>query len=146
MGLASIYFLLVISIGCSDDTVAPSNKSQLEKLTGDWEVKIMVVDTLVLDISDNNIHWYFSESGEFCTLYRTAYGYVSGNSGQVSTNGQFLTEEFRDERATWRLSLSSGADSLHAYLVEPDTHDIDSWFLERVDDAPEATCFSGGLK
>jgi len=68
VGLASVFLFLVISIGCSDDTVAPSNNSQLERLTGDWEVKIMVVDTLVHEIGDNHIHWFFSESGEFCTL------------------------------------------------------------------------------
>lgn len=101
----------------------------------------MDVDTDVIEIGDNNIHWYFSESGEYCSLYRTAYGYQSGNSGHASSDGRFLTEEFMDESATWRLTLSSGSDSLHAYLVKPDTHDIKMLFLERVDDAPEPTCF-----
>lgn len=103
----------------------------------------MVADTLVHDLPDDNIHWYFTETGEFCTLWKTAYGtYYSGNSGQVSADARILTEEYENFQATWRLSLSSGADSLNAFILEPDSLDIDSWFLVRVADAPEATCFS----
>ena len=143
-----ILLVLMAVCGCGDnDPVNPPDEPPLENLAGDWEVVSMVADTLEHILPDNNVFWFFSETGEFCSLWKTAYGtYYPGNSGQVSTSGLVLTEQFENDQAIWRLSLSSGSDSLHAFIVEPDTLDIDSWFLVRSADAPEASCFSEELK
>lgn len=135
--------LLLLAFGCSDDSVTPNEEIGLAELAGEWEAKSIFIDSDERPLSSGNVYWYFSGTGEFCTMWATAYGtYYSGQYGQVSMSGLVLSDDYLDEQARWQLALSANLDTLRAFLIEPDSILVDSWLLERTTNAPEPTCFS----
>lgn len=139
---AGLLVLLTLALGCSDDPSGPPPKTLLEKLAGDWSMVSVTADTLTHELRDGNAYRYFDSTGASCTLWRTAYGGYSDPQvpGQVDEANLVLTEQHPDFVATWQIVLSPNADTLSLIVIEPDSMDVDSYTLIKVDDAPEATC------
>jgi len=134
--------MLFLVFGCNDGTIIPFKEPGLAELAGEWEAKSFIMDSTEQSLPDDNTFWYFSETGQFCTMWFISNGtYSPGQFGQVSPTDLVLFDNFYGIQVTWQLTLSANHDTLHVSLVEPDSIFVDSWLLERAADAPEPTCF-----
>ena len=135
---------IIMMCGCGDDAASPGGPTLSEQLKGEWEGIDFFVNGEELPVMDNNVFWYFRDTGEFCTQYITAYGgYYTGSSGQVADELSILTENnLHEEAIQWRLSLVSGQDTLRAISVFPDSLSGFEWILVQTGDGPTSSCFS----
>ena len=141
-GLLIFAFAFIMS-GCGDDSTSPQVEPLSDQIVGEWECVGYFVDGVDRGITDNNVFWYFADSGEFCSQYMTAYGsYYTGSTGQVDTGAHELTEIYsNDEENKWRLSLGASADTLHAVRVAPDALFSFEWVLIQTGEGPDSSCF-----
>ncbi|MCP4799662.1 MAG: hypothetical protein GY893_06890 [bacterium] len=134
--------MLFLVFGCNDGTLIPFKEPGLAELAGEWEAKSIIIDSTEQPLTAGNSFWCFSDTGQFCTMWFISDGvYSPGQFGQVSQTDLVLSDNFHGEQVKWQLTLSANLDTLHAFLIEPDSIFVDSWLLERATDAPEPMCF-----
>lgn len=135
---------LVLTIGCSDNSTDPHVSHLLESLEGSWELICITNGMIETEVGGGQAYWYFSSTGESCTMSRTAYGeYVSGGSiGEVLSPERILVEgDLAVDYSKWSLSFSANMDTLFMDIIESTVPHADRRALLSVDGAPEATCF-----
>ncbi|MBT3316395.1 hypothetical protein HN388_00270 [bacterium] len=134
--------ILLLSFGCNDGTVIPFKEPGLVELAGEWEARSIIIDSTEHLLPAGDSFWCFSETGQFCTMWFISDGvYYPGQFGQVTQTDLVLSDNFHGDQVKWQLMLSANLDTLHVFLIEPDSIFVDSWLLERAANAPEPTCF-----
>ncbi len=143
---AIVFLLVAVSffvLGCGEDSAGPQVLSISEKIAGEWECIEFYVHGDTRGVPDNNVFWYFTKTGEFCSQYITAYGgYYTGSTGDLDNRLSTLQEtNLHGEAIEWRLALNARSDTLHAVSVAPDSLSGYEWVLIQTGDGPESSCF-----